>query len=353
MSKTLVKEFKESIVAENSVSKFVTKVNQLKANQFLELIELLRLENLDFLFVNLVKDLTHSIPKQTVLEHTKAKILLSEYSNLLEKVLDEHPKLICLKGLAMEELLKLTAYKRRSDVDIIVSKSGLNNLLRSKSLKAFSILKIQNYGELTIQSERGLRIDVHYDLLSSSPFTFRYRLLRNLNNNIKTMQIGNINLLTFDLEFNLMYLILHFVISHNMTDFILFYEISRLIVLYQEEVNIAHFITLVKKHNAVIPVSLVLLLLQRRTKTSFIVDSRIANIFLSQSEKYEKILDKIERQVFRNEVHTNTNSWNILSENLISYLTLYLFTIYLYILKVLYPIRSMLLRISKSKLYQA
>ncbi|MEM9546282.1 MAG: nucleotidyltransferase family protein [Bacteroidota bacterium] len=346
MLEKLKTRFKFALLSPSKLLTLEKEFGQLSNEDYSSYLTSLRYSNLDFLHLLLFDELNFSVPSNLMLEFKREKII-NEHLKKIAIRLGENGALenvVCFKGFLNDELVGHKYYKRRSDIDILIYSDFENSVKKISALLNCELLKMQNYGEISLKTEQGLRIDAHYNLLSSTPFVFKYNLLKNLNSNTYRRNIGNTEINVFNLEFTIIYQIIHFAIQHSFSEFILLFEIAELIKNHHEKIDIDYFIGLIETHKVELPVCLVFQILEDKVEHSFFKNERINGIIRSNEQKLISAKTKIEKNLFTVEIEINLNLNRILSENLRNVALNYLRTIYLYSLRLTYIFRRRSIR---------
>jgi len=335
-------EFKLGLLASSKLLSLKNKLTQMSHEDYGLYLKSLRLENLDFLHLIIYPNLKLPIPTETILEYKREKILNEEYKKIIVRLRTtiSHKTIIFFKGLLNDRLIGHTSYKRRSDIDLLIFSDFRKTLQSISNSLDCDFIKMQNYGEFTLKTPQGSRIDVHYNLLSSTPFVFKYKLLKGLLSNTSTCHVDDTEVLVFNIEFTLIYQIIHFAIQHSFSEFILLFEISEIIKKNQEKINIDYFIKLIHTHNVELPVSLVFLILEDKVEYNFFQNKKIKSLLRSNEDKLKLSKERIEKNLFQGTKDSKFNLNHMLSENFRNILLNYLRTAYLYLYKLTFYSRK-------------
>jgi len=145
---------------------------------------------------------------------------------------------IFLKGLHLSGLLELKVYKRSVDIDLLFHENELQKALSCLQSLGYRKMPSEANGEFPMLHPTGTQLDVHYELVASSPFIYMSEIkIDRVFRKLEYSNLGELKLPGMNLEWSLVYLCLHFGINHQYNDFILLYEIQRFINQFEEKIN--------------------------------------------------------------------------------------------------------------------
>lgn len=194
-----------------------------------KLLKLLETENLDILIYNLFLRLLPNY--QNTKTHEKFKIekgheLLEETEiKLLQTYLKEIP-IILLKGGSLKYRLDIDLYKRSTDIDLLIQRKNLETATALLIKNGYRRLPCVSNGEFPMVNDLGVFLDIHYDLTASSPFIHLSQIdIDEIFRQSEFIQWASLSIRVMDIQFNWIYLLLHFSINHQFNEFILLFEI--------------------------------------------------------------------------------------------------------------------------------
>lgn len=222
------------------------------------LVQALRNENLDLLFLQLAMAAHPAIALPPTLQHMLttsykvekgAQLLMDAEIGRLTKALAHLPCLF-LKGRALTAQLGLDLYKRSGDIDMLFHKKDLGEVIPCLQGLGYRVIFSTANGEFSMQNAVGLIVDVHYNLIASSTFICLSQLrVQDWFRDTRLAAIGRHQVPTLSLNLTFTHLCLHFAVNHRFNDFTLLFELRLFLQRYGAYLDRAWISAYAYKHN--------------------------------------------------------------------------------------------------------
>jgi hypothetical protein len=328
---SIIKGFKIALIT-GLEREFLESLRVLSRNEQIKFLDGLKYENLDLLFLKLIQKysglLSGSSFSYTDILNREYKIEFG-YQLIQENALSQIAKTIdveflLLKGTALNYYLNSDLYKRRLDIDILITKEniklfsiGLENLGYKKTPKYYA------HGEISFEKSPNLFIDLHYDISVSSGLMRCFKIdSRGLFNDKIDMISGDLQYETLSLEWTLIYLCLHFVINHQINQFILLYEICELTKKRLSDIDISKLRELLfktKTDKVFYFVYKIILTINNNTEFNKLFNQINLNVdMVNRLNKYLQEEDIVER-LFANSNKLNSKVWLVSFDDKLNY----------------------------------
>ncbi len=308
----------------------------------------MRKENLDLILLDELNK-KNLKPNSFISEFIREKIIWLEHDKCIALFCEKKlfSDVILLKGPIISGLIDRKYYKRRTDLDILSTIPRLKITIGIlKDLGFTNLNKVMNFGEFTISNSQNIRIDFHYSLGGSSPFTSIYKLENDINRNVIKKDYNGLKLQTFSIEFTILYQIFHLAVNHNFTGFVLLFEISEIINQNTAKINTAKLLDLVKNHNMQIPFHLIMKTISRHSRSDFFKDPLIIETLINYSGSTKTHEDLIYNSFFDGDNNLNSKiTKRILLDNTTRRLIYFGREIFLYFFKLTLPFRIYYLKL--------
>ena len=223
---------------------------------------------------------------------------LMETRKILEKL--PFPVLV-LKGMVMRFFLQQGLYKRSGDIDLLVGKKHISDTIEKLTQlgykkKAFYFA----HGEISLFNSVNQMIDLHYDISVSSPYMSLFKINRSAFFDEKMkLEFEDTNLDTFNKEFSLLYLCIHFAINHRCSEFILLFELKEFLNIHLENLDRIKIIALSKKHHLLPILYLVLHMINKIGDFEKIKDfQKLVKVHLPNATQIDAIFDEYQMEQY-------------------------------------------------------
>ena len=182
--------------------------------------------------------------------HLEKAYQLSQMHTITRMLAQVDSPKIFFKGIVLNHWLRTDVYKRSCDIDFLIKEKDIDKTVEQLEYLGFVKKKrVVPYGEFPMIKGKNLVLDVHYNINASSPYSKVFHFSGDdFFKALCEIEIDGVAIPTFSLEMTFIHLCLHFIINHQASFFIQFYELMAFLRNNEAAMDTEKLLELCRKH---------------------------------------------------------------------------------------------------------